>query len=131
MIAALTKHIFLIYSLIVIALVTQLRPTLCDPMVRPWNSPGKNTGAGCHSLLQGIFPTQGLNLGLLHCKQILYHLSHQAESAQIQGMHKLPEDVIQGTRSSGQQPGSRYTAITFLPEVHPALGMDLTQHIFL
>ena len=42
-----------------------------------WNSPGKNTGVGCHSLLQRIFPTQGLNLGLLHCRQILYHLSHQ------------------------------------------------------
>ena len=38
----------------------------------PWNSPGKNTGVGCHSLLQGIFPTQGLNLGLLHCRQFLY-----------------------------------------------------------
>ena len=34
-------------------------------------APGKNTGVGCHSLLQGIFPTQGLNLGLLHCRQIL------------------------------------------------------------
>ena len=32
---------------------------------------------GCHSLLQGIFLTQELNLGLLHCRQILYHLSHQ------------------------------------------------------
>ena len=42
-----------------------------------WNSPGKNTGVGSHSLLQGIFPTQGSNLSLLHCKQILYHLSHQ------------------------------------------------------
>ena len=31
---------------------------------------------GCHALLQGIFPTQGLNLGLLHCRQILYHLSY-------------------------------------------------------
>ena len=39
--------------------------------------PGKNTGVGSHSLLQGIFPTQGSNLGLLHCRQILYHLSHQ------------------------------------------------------
>ena len=39
----------------------------------PWNSPGKNTGVGCHSLLQGIFPTQGLNLGLPCCRQILYH----------------------------------------------------------
>ena len=35
------------------------------------------SGAGCHSLLQGIFPKQGLNLGLLHCRQILYPLSHQ------------------------------------------------------
>ena len=42
-----------------------------------WNSPGKNTGVGCHSLLQGIFLTQGSNTGLLHCRQILYHLSHQ------------------------------------------------------
>ena len=41
-----------------------------------WNSPGKNTGVGCHSLLQGIFLNQGLNPGLLHCRQILYHLSH-------------------------------------------------------
>ena len=41
----------------------------------PWNSPGKKTGVGCHSLLQGIFPTQGLNLGLLHCQQIFYCLN--------------------------------------------------------
>ena len=37
----------------------------------------KNTGVGCHSLLQGLFLTQGSNPGLLHCKQILYCLSHQ------------------------------------------------------
>ena len=43
----------------------------------PWNSPGKNTGVGCHSVLQGIFPTQGSNPGLPHCRRILYHLSHQ------------------------------------------------------
>ena len=41
------------------------------------DSPGKNTEVGCHALLQGIFPTQGSNLGLLHCRRILYHLSHQ------------------------------------------------------
>ena len=41
------------------------------------DSPGKNTGVGCLSLLQGIFPTQGLNPGLQHCRQILYCLSHQ------------------------------------------------------
>ena len=38
----------------------------------PWDCPGKNTGVGCHSLLQGIFSTQGLNLGLPHCRQTLY-----------------------------------------------------------
>ena len=43
----------------------------------PWNSPGKNTGVGCHALLQGIFLTQGWNLGLLHYRQIFYCLSHQ------------------------------------------------------
>ena len=43
----------------------------------PWNSPGKNTGVGCHCLFQEIFPTQGSNLSLLHCREILYHLSQQ------------------------------------------------------
>ena len=59
-------------------------PTLCDPMgCNPpgssvhGDSPGKNPGVGCHALLQGIFPTQGLNPGLPQCRQILYHLSHQ------------------------------------------------------
>ena len=42
-----------------------------------WNSPGQNTGVGSLSLLQGIFPTQGSNPGLLHCRQILYQLSHK------------------------------------------------------
>jgi len=43
----------------------------------PWNSPGQNTGVGSCSLLQRIFPTQGSNPGLPHCRQILYQLSHQ------------------------------------------------------
>ena len=46
----------------------------------PWDFPGKNTGVGCHFLLQEIFPIQGLNLGLPHCRQTLYHLSHQGSS---------------------------------------------------
>ena len=49
--------------------VTQSCPTFCDAMghrlLCPWNSPGKNTGVGSHSLLQEIFSTQGLNLGCL------------------------------------------------------------------
>ena len=43
----------------------------------PWNSSGQNTAVGSLSLLQGIFPTQGSNPGLLHCRQILYQLSHK------------------------------------------------------
>ena len=57
----------------------QLCLTLCNPwtarLLCPWNFSGKNTGAGCHFFLQGIFPTQGLTpdlLCLLHCRQILY-----------------------------------------------------------
>ena len=43
----------------------------------PWNVPGQNTGEGSLSLLQGIFPTQGLNQDLPHCRQSLYQLSHK------------------------------------------------------
>ena len=43
----------------------------------PWNSPGQNTGVGSISLLQGIFPTQGSNPGLPHCRRVLYQLSHK------------------------------------------------------
>ena len=70
-----------------LCLVAQLCLTLCYPMdyssSHPQfssgqeDSPGKNTGEGCHALLQGIFLTQGLNPGLLHCTWLLYHLSHQ------------------------------------------------------
>ena len=49
-----------------------------------WNSLGQNTGVGSCSLLQGIFPTQGLNLGLQHCRQILYQLSHQQSPIWVQ-----------------------------------------------
>ena len=64
-------------------LVTQSCPTLLPhelqptALLGPQDSPGKNTGVRCHSLLQGIFPTQGSNPGLPHCRQILYQLSHK------------------------------------------------------
>ena len=68
----------------VLCLVAQSCLTLYDPMYcsppgssTHEDSPGKNTRVGCHALLQGIFPTQELNLGLPHCRQILYHPSHQ------------------------------------------------------
>ena len=67
-----------------VCLVAQLCLTLCDPVECSLpsssvhgDSPGKNTGVGCHALLQGIFPTQGSNPGLPNCRRILYCLSHQ------------------------------------------------------
>ena len=70
--------------------VAQLYPTLCSPMdCSPpgssvhGDSPGKNTGVGFHALFQGIFPTQGSNPGLLHGRQILYHLSHQGSHREV------------------------------------------------
>ena len=69
----LSGHDVSVYVLVVLS-----RTTLCDPMdLYSWNSPGKNTGAGCHSILQNIFPTQRSNPSLLHCGQLLDHLSHQ------------------------------------------------------
>ena len=75
--------IYLYLSIYSIALVAQLCPTLCDPvgyslarLLCPWDFQGKNTGVHCCSLLWGIFLTQGSNQGLLHCRQILYCLSH-------------------------------------------------------
>ena len=51
---------------------------LCFPrFLCPWDSSGKNTRVGCHFLLQGIFPNQESNPGLLHCRQILYQLSYK------------------------------------------------------
>ena len=71
-------------------LVTQLCLTLCNPMdCSPpgssvyRDSPGKNTGVGCYALLQGIFPTQGLNPGLPHCRQILLPCEPQGKPSLI------------------------------------------------
>ena len=71
-----------------LCLVIQSCPTLCDSMdciarlLCPWDSAGNNTGVGCNFLLQEIFPTQELNPGLLHCRQILYQLRYKGSFAQ-------------------------------------------------
>ena len=71
--------------------VAQLCPTLCEPMVPPWNSLGRNTGVGCHSFLQGIFPTQGSNWALLHWQMgsLPSELLHKAQYIiKIRKVHK-------------------------------------------
>ena len=71
----------------VLCLAAQLCPTLCGPMdcslpgsSVQGDSPGKKTGVGCHALSHGIFPIQASNPGLPHCRQVLYHLSHQGST---------------------------------------------------
>ena len=73
-----------VYLYMLMRLVTQSYLILCDPedcslpgSSVHGDSPAKNTGVGCHGLLQGIFLTKGWNPGLPHCRRILYHLSHQ------------------------------------------------------
>ena len=89
----------------VLCLVTQLCLALCDPMdysppgsTVHGDSPGKNTGMGCHALLQGIFPTQESNPDLPHCRQIFYCLSHQGSPY-------------------------RYIYITYFLSIHQLMGM--------
>ena len=63
---------------VVVVKVAQSCPTLRPHrLYSPWNSPGQNPGVGSLSLLRGIFPRQGSNPGLPHCRRILYQLSHK------------------------------------------------------
>ena len=59
----------------------------------PWNFPGKNTRVGCHALLQRIFPPQGSNPGLLHCRQILYPLNHHGSPNHQWILFILPPNI--------------------------------------
>ena len=88
-------------------MVAQSCLTLCDPVtVAHQDSPGKYTGAGCHALLQGIFPTQGLHPGLLHGRRILYHLSHRGSPGVGISDHK-------GTASAVRGRGHVFSRLTF------------------
>ena len=66
----------------------------------PWNSLGQNTGVGGLSLLQGIFPTQGSNPGLLHCRWILYQLRHKGRMLLIIKLGQLGE-IYDGSEQTG------------------------------
>ena len=68
-----------------------------DGLHSPWHSSGQNTAVGSLSLLQGIFPTQGSIPGLLHCRWIIYHLSHK-------GNPRIQEWVAYPFSSGSPQP---------------------------
>ena len=87
----------------VMCLVAQSYLTLCEPIDYSLpgssdhgDSPGKNTGVDWHALFQGIFPTQELNQGFLHCRQILYQLSYQGSPIQwLSYSNSLQQTVLQ------------------------------------
>ena len=122
-----------------VLLVSQSCPTLCDLMdgsprgPSPWNSPGKNTGVGSHSLLQGIFPTQGSNLGLLHHRQMLYRLSHQGSQSESEVAQSSPtlcnpvDCSLPGSSVHGNSPGKN-TGVgshSLLLGIFPTQGSNL------
>ena len=82
----------------------------CSPprLLGPWDFPGMSTGVGCHFLLQGIFPNQGSNTGLPHCRQMLYHLSYQGSPTKtIKGKYPAPRRAPGLLLSGGKTgPGS-------------------------
>ena len=95
----------------------------------PWNSPGKNTGVGRHSLLHGIFPTQDSDLGLLHCRWILYHLSHQGSTKIfIFWLHPLSMwDLSSLTRDQTHSPARECAIKTNM--LFSALNLDFKESV--
>ena len=100
--------------------------TLCHPMACSppgysvhGDSPDKNTGVVCHALLQGIVPTQGLNPGLLHCRHILYQLSHQGSPNMPYVPHFSHSSLPNHLPGSAAQPillKSSLDYVTFFPQ---------------
>ena len=99
----------------------------------PWDSPGQNTGVGNLSRLQGIFPTQGSNPGLLHCRQILYQLSHQGSPrilALLQRIFSIQESnqgLLHSRQIFYQLSYQRSTSITDSKSLHICLCFQVWQ----
>ena len=116
---------------IIVCCVAQSCLTVCGPMVCSLpgssvhgDSPGRSTGVGCHTFLQGIFPTQGLNLGLPHCWKILYHLSHQGR---LRILEWVAYPFSRGTSQSRNQTGSPALQADSLPAELP--GKDNSRRL--
>ena len=73
--------------------------TVVHQAPRPWNSPGKNIGVDCHSLLQGLFLTQGSIPGLQHCRQIGSDLVDRVPEAGWTEVHNIVQEAVTKTIS--------------------------------
>ena len=121
----------------VLCLVSQLCPTLCDTMDRNLpgssvrgDSPGKTTGVGCHPLLQGIFPTQGLNLALSHCRWILYYLSREKPKNTGAGsLYLLQGDLLDPGIKQGYSALQADSLLAELPGSPSVLNMYHLMHL--
>ena len=101
---------------------SSLQPYVLQParLLCPWDSPGKNTGVGCHFLLQGLILTEGLNQGLLHCRKIFYCLSHREtlhiqECSSVQFSHSVVFDSLQPHELQHAMPPCPSST----PRIHP------------
>ena len=116
-------------------LVSQSCPALCDHMdCSPpgssvhGDSASKNIRGDCYALLQGIFPIQGLSPGLLHSRQILYHLSHQgrpeseSESCSVVSYSLQPRGLYSPWNSPGQNTG--VGSLSLLQMIFPTQGLN-------
>ena len=117
----------------VLCLVSQFCPTLCDQMdcTQPGSSvhgysSGKNTGVCCYTLLEGIFPTQGSNTGLPHCRWILYHLSHQRSSKILEW---VTYPFSRRSYDPGIKPGSPALQVNSLPAELPGKPKEYVVYI--
>ena len=97
----------------------------------PWDFPGKSTGVGCHSLLQGIFPTQGLNLGLPHYRQMLLPFEPPGKSNKqtnkSNNLWLLKEHMLE--RNIFSNCGKHYTQ-SLMPACSPGLKMQAAEFNF-
>ena len=94
----------------------------------PWNSPGQNTGMSSLSLLQGIFPTQGLIPGLPHCRRILYQLRHKGSLREISTQYSL-EGLTKALRLWSPDAKSRLIAIPWTAACQASLSFIISQSL--